>query len=828
MPPLPRPHLLRSRVAQRLLGLFVACALLPTLALAAVAFTTVRGQLEEGSRRRLHETSKAIGLAIHERLLFLESALKPLAARLHDSRPGSAQLPAELIPHLQDRFEAMALVRVGGGRTLLFGDDPGAPRLSEIQREHLAAGGAVVTTLHPERGPSRVVLVVAVDDASWLVADVLPQYLFAPALDSVDSEGHEFCVLDEAHRVIACSTRDGMAVPAELRERLARSTSGSFEWRRTDEAYLGQFWALFLKSRFATPRWTVVLGEARSEVFASLHRFTTSFALIVGASLLAVLLLSTGQIRRSLIPLRRLQEGTRRVASQDFDVSVDVRSGDEFQDLAEAFNAMARRLGRQFHALAARNELDRAILSAMDLQTILDAVLERVPALCPCDAVSVIVLEGASSTSARSHLAEPGAAGRRQRDDVVVGLDAVASLESGSELVVQVAQRPVPSYLMPLVHRGMRSILALPILSGGQLTGILALGSRAADAVWEERLHAQQLADQVAVAFANARMLERVRFLAYHDPLTKLPNRRRFTEDLTQALDRARRRGASLAVIFFDLDDFKRVNDTLGHGVGDELLRSVARRVRDRVVRASRAQADFELARLGGDEFTLLAADLDSMEEASAIAEQLLRALTEPFRLGSHEVFVSASIGMAMYPFDGDEAGALMKNADTAMHAAKDLGKNRFQFYTRSMNEAAVERVTLEGQLRRALERSEFELYYQPIIDIRSGRLAGAEALLRWNHPDVGLVLPDAFIRVAEEMGLIVPLGEWILQRACRTARRWQREGRGDVSVAVNLSGRQFREEKLVDTVARALTAAGLRPELLALELTESMLMRAD
>jgi diguanylate cyclase (GGDEF)-like protein len=813
--------MLRSRVGRRLLGMFVACALLPTIALAVVGYTAVRGRLERESQRRLRDVSKAVGLQIHERLIVLEESLRPIAARLD----GKGKLPPELVPHLRDRFEAMALADPQGATRSVFGGEVPQPEISSAAREHLAAGGTLVTTV-PGDGSGRVAMVTG-SGKQLLLAEVSPDYLFAVARDSVDLDGQGFCVLDENLAAVSCSSEDPLPLNDELAFAMTRRVSGEFVWPRREEDYRARYWALFLRPRFNTPRWVVVVAEAESRIFASLREFSASFGLIVAGSLLVVALLGMGQIRRSLIPLRRLREGALRLADQDFDTRVRVSSNDEFQDLAQTFNAMAAQLGVQFRSLEARSELDRAVLSSMDLGSIIDTVLERTPGLYPCDAVSVVVLDAPSSTSARSHLAEAQSRGRRQRDDVLVDLDAVRVLESGAELECDLVG-PVADYLKPLTHRSMRSALVLPIRFGGQLLGVLALARREADTAWQDRALASQLVDQVAVAFSNAQMLERVRFLAYHDSLTKLPNRRRFTEDLAQALERARRRDTAVAVVFFDLDDFKRVNDTMGHGVGDELLRSVARRVRDHVGRSEGGGVEYELARLGGDEFTLLVPDVGSMEGATDVAERLLRTLVEPVRLGSHEVVVSGSVGIAMYPFDGDEAGTLMKNADTAMHAAKELGKNRFQFYTQSMNEAAVERVTLEGQLRKALSDRQFELYYQPIVELEDGRLAGAEALLRWNHPDLGLVTPDVFIRVAEEMGLIVPLGEWILEEACRTAMGWSRNGRGEVPMSVNLSGRQFREEKLVDCVARALTTSGLRPGLLSLEITETMLMRAD
>ena len=327
---------------------------------------------------------------------------------------------------------------------------------------------------------------------------------------------------------------------------------------------------------------------------------------------------------------------------------------------------------------------------------------------------------------------------------------------------------------------------------------------------------------------------ERIRKLAYYDSLTHLPNRQLYNEQLNFALSSARRHTSKVATVLFDLDHFKRINETLGHSVGDRLLVAVAERLRlcvrdyDAV---SRAEADSSksgttLARLGGDEFILAMADIDRVEDAAKAAHRLIQAMQAPFRLDEHEIVVTASIGISLYPDDGEDAETLLKNADSALYHAKDAGRNNYQFYNQSMNARAFARLSLEGSLRRALENREFLLHYQPQVDARSGAIVGAEALLRWRHPDLGLVSPLDFIPLAEESGLIVPIGEWVLQTACAELKVWQDAGNGSLRMAVNLSGRQFRQQDLVETVQRAIGAAGIDPQFLELEITESMLMQ--
>lgn len=307
--------------------------------------------------------------------------------------------------------------------------------------------------------------------------------------------------------------------------------------------------------------------------------------------------------------------------------------------------------------------------------------------------------------------------------------------------------------------------------------------------------------------------------LAHYDPLTGLPNRRLFAELLSQSISRARRTGRQVALLFLDLDRFKLINDTLGHGIGDQLLKAVANRL------TAALRASDLVSRLGGDEFTVILEDVASSEDVARIAQKLLDAIALPFTLGGHEVFTAGSIGIAMFPADSEDRDALINSADTAMYAAKGHG-GAFQFYSTDMNARAFERLKLETGLRHALARGEFQLFYQPLVDFESGAVVGVEALLRWRHPERGLLSPDRFIGLAEETGLILPIGEWALRTACVQARTWQQEGFPSLRMAVNLSRRQLQQRNLVETVARILEETGLAPRSLELELTESQLIQ--
>ncbi len=316
----------------------------------------------------------------------------------------------------------------------------------------------------------------------------------------------------------------------------------------------------------------------------------------------------------------------------------------------------------------------------------------------------------------------------------------------------------------------------------------------------------------------SRRAEETIKRMAHSDPLTDLPNKQLFMDRLNQAVVHASAHERQLAVMFLDLDRFKLINDTLGHDIGDLLLMSIAERL------AGCMTAQDTVARLGGDEFTIILGDVSSATEVANIADTILAALAKPIRVRDQELFISTSIGISMFPVDGSNSVHLLKNADAALYRAKERG-NGYEFYVSEMNAAAPERLALENSLRRAMDRGELSLHYQPQMDLVTGRIVGAEALARWNHPDWGMVPPATFIPLAEETGLIIPITEWVLRTACQQSKAWQTAGWPAIRISVNLSGRSFKQRDLASMVDRVFRETGLLPQHLDLELTESSLM---
>jgi diguanylate cyclase (GGDEF)-like protein len=838
------PAPLHSRFGRRLLLLFVSCAVLPIAMVAAISYGHVRRELRSQTERRLQQANKALGLAVYERLLLLDATLRSIPpsvlVQLQGAPPAEASrlLNTGLDLLASRRFVALEFIGDDGRRLPVFGRLTERPSLTPGNWQDLQLGLPLIVNLRDDGQPARTFMLRRVERRGevrgTLVGQVSEQFLWASLASSMPSPTTMVTVADDSGNVLFRSTQTELVSQADPITEAAPEVNpppASIP-APAGRPYVSSAWPILLDEVFAGPTWTLTLSESEDEVLGPVAHFSQTFIWVVLLSGFGVLMLSRTQIRRSLVPLAELREGTSRIAQRDFGSRVRVTSRDEFEELANAFNGMAVQLGRQFQALSTAAELDRAVLSATDVASIVDTLLARTRDVFPCHLVGVTLVapDGGKSLSGVVYDYCDDA---RHSARVDLRSEDVQDLLDGPDLVaVEVPNGPHPAYLGPILRLGARSVLVLPLRFQRQLVGILAIGDRGGEGAGaDERLQLRRLADQVAVALANAQMLEQVKSLAYYDSLTGLPNRLSYKERLAQALDHARASGKLVAAFFIDLDHFSRINDTLGHDVGDQLLQHVALRLRascrdreDEVGPAQDALAP-DVARLGGDEFTVIIPGLTHPEDAAKLARRILSSLAHPIRVAGQEIFVNASIGIAIYPDDGEDLETLLMHADTAMYKAKEQGGSSYQAYSRAMNASALQRLTLENALRRALEREEFELHYQPIVDGRTGVPTGAEALVRWRHPELGLLLPSEFIPLAEENGLIVPLGEWVLRQACTQNRAWQDAGLTPIRVVVNLSSRQLRRS-LPEMVGRILQTTGLEARFLGLELTESLLVK--
>ncbi|MEO8450194.1 MAG: EAL domain-containing protein [Gemmatimonadota bacterium] len=819
---------IRSRFGRRLVILFVVCSLLPTIALAVLSYRTVTRQLSRASLDRLEHTAGVLGKAIRDRLLLLDQDLAVAPMRSAPCPAGGPEADASPCDgSLEYGFSALAFVPASGPAVAIFGTTGPLPPLSVREREGIAAGKGVVAS-QVINGKAGIFLIRAVSSAAGrglVVGQINEPYLWGDLDQTQLLPSMEFHVVDDSAAVIVTSDERGATLPESARRNLAAAMSGTFEWKAQGKAFQAAYGPMPASDSMAVPQWSLVVSESRANVVAPLVDFNRTFLLVAVTGLGIALLLSLIQIRRNTAPLQALRDGTLRVAKSRFDEPVVVTSEDEFAEVAASFNSMSGVIQRQFFALTAAAEIDRALLGAGTAGQIVATVLNRMGDVCAAGWIGFTMVDAEHEGTATTYVTDDASGAAVA---AWAGTLARAEQDHLADITTELAlsDAAAPDYLVPLTSRGARSLLVFPLVYQDRLLGAITFGDskhvgRSSDVV----VQARRAADQVAQALATAQMVERIRLLAFYDSLTGLPNRVSFRHRLGEELERHRRDGAMLAVFFLDLDHFSRINDSLGHKLGDRLIQEVGRRIRSCCgLRAPAA----EVARLGGDEFTIILPRIAGTAAAADLAQAILASFGTPFALDGHEVFVSASVGVAINPDDGTDLETLVKNADAAMYQAKQRGRNRCELYATAMGTSAVRRLLLENHMRKAIDTDQFVMWYQPIVDLDTGIIVSAEALIRWQHPEWGMVGPGEFIPLAEESGLIVPLGEWIIQTVCAQNAEWQRQGLRAIPIAVNVSGQQLRGDAIVAAVQRTLASTGLDPRYLALELTESILMQGE
>jgi len=510
---------LRSKVAIRIFVLFVCCALLPISVLAVLSFSHVTRQLSEQTQKRLHQAGKDVGGSIAERLYFLDGEMKMVASKLSTKSNPTFRTPVEGISeHLKKRFQGLIIVADASEPLHLFGQIQNVPELTPEQKKHILSGGSLLfSEYHPDLS-SHIFMSMVIDPQNprrgILVGEINPNYLWDIEKQSTFPSMTELCVLDQSNNILFSSLTSPVSLPKQVLENMTHSVFGQFEWVNEKKEYLASYRSIFLQPAFFTPKWTVVLSESKSDVLAPMANFKKIFPLVILMSLWVVLLLSVIQIRRSMVPLEKLQEGTRRIAAKDFDSRVIIKSGDEFEELGASFNTMASQLGRQFNALNTLAEIDRAILSSLDTEKIVDVVLNRMHDVFPCDSVSVTLLDfnakKANKMTARIYFEKekPNTETLLETIDLTP-IEQQELTDNPESIFVEVEEAP-PNYLAPLVRQGIRSFLVLPIiLKQVVLSGIMTLGYiKPPVNIQEDLLQARRLANQMAVALSNANLMK--------------------------------------------------------------------------------------------------------------------------------------------------------------------------------------------------------------------------------------------------------------------------------------------------------------------------------
>jgi diguanylate cyclase (GGDEF)-like protein len=764
-----------------------------------MSYFQVSSELLQQTDGRLHRAARDTGLELARRLYTL-SAVLPEATVDSSGLRWVARVDANHPPHA-----------VKG--------KPDAHLLRRVAEAELADPGLLV--VRATDAEARVMMVSGPADGVRFVAELDPTALFAFSHENTLTPNGDFLVIG-AGALLATSLE---GVPKLPRDWLVGDPPRKLmDWSHGGEDYLARPWSLFLGAGFGARPWTTILIEPRDAALAPLRMFRQGFVLAVLLVFLLVPLLATFHIRRSLVPLERLREGALRIRKRDLTARVHVESHDEFEEVAGSFNQMAEFLETHIGSLDALLEIDREILAAADERTVVETLVRHAPTLAPCTLAAFGVAAGQDGSAQ-----EFGTLAAHRGGDAVVSLNRAALDPAETGLVqsegeprdLALADERTP-LLAGLREAGATHATLLPLRVGQSLLGILALGRSGAEPPAVSSLaYVRQLADEAAAALLHLREREQRRLLGSYDSLTGLPNRKLFRERLGQALRTASRQESVVGVCILVIDEAKRFVQTLGPAAGDQLLQEASRRLLQTLPGG-------DVFRIAEDEFAVVLAGLGRLDAAADTARRLLAELACPFvLLDSQEVFTAASAGIAVSPEDGDTVDLLMRNAAAAARQARSSGRGRLRFYSALGQDAAQENLALESALRRAAERGELQLRYQPIIETATGDLIAAEALMRWIRPD-GLVSPEIFIPVAEGAGLIGDLDEWALDRACRDLRGWIDQGLPPLQMHVNISLAKLDGDRVLTCLRAAIAGSQIPPQALELELTETMFIDGD
>ena len=534
-------------------------------------------------------------------------------------------------------------------------------------------------------------------------------------------------------------------------------------------------------------------------------------------SLLAVGLLSLIQIRRTMVPLEHLITGTRKISNGQFEhVVVDGQS--EFSELADAFNHMSSDIKRQLGTLQTLSTVDSHIITNLDVDHLIEQVINRIKELKPNVYINIFRLAGQTEQEAFCLV-------DIAHDEIQYSLRHTIPIHEISRLEAYPTGQFIDEnfdqvYQYEIIQLGAKHLWVQPIAWQGAICAFLVIGSEHAlstdDQNWGE---IRDLSNRIGIAINLQKREELLFTQAHYDQLTGLPNRILLDDRLQKAIDYSQKTQLPTWVVFLDLDRFKYINDSMGHHIGDLVLIEVAKRLKQ-VVRETDT-----VARFGGDEFILVLEGDNNEDDMIMALNRIIASIAEPLTINQIQLILTCSVGVATSPADGLTPTTLIKHADIAMYRAKELGKNNIQFFTETLNRKVAERIHIESLLRNALVNNEFILHYQPKVDLITMQVVGAEALIRWNSPELGFVSPIQFIHLAEETGLILQMGEWVIKTACEQAVAWQKAGYEKLIMSVNLSARQFNQTHLLHSIKDILATTGLEAQYLELELTESIVM---
>ncbi len=803
--------ILTRGVGRRILGLFFLAALLPMIFTAFLAYHEVGRGLEQDVNRELRENSKAYGVGILTRLEDAAEKANEVVRLVEEGGANAIQNQEYLVRD----FASISVMSQNYPVASLHGKQSRPIGASAINFDHLATGKSQLLEIENSVDGELILLRgtnIGQDSQAIFAFQLRAESIWGQ--DEILPYLNDFCVFSASAQMLHCTAEmDDSIIPRFSDIRYSRDNR-PVKTMVSDEPHLAAIWALFLEAQFSHSAVEIVASQPKVYAFRSGAEFRRIFAPALFLVIVLVGALSFNLIGQSLVPLQRLTILARQFAAGDLTSRVRIRTGDEFESLADAFNNMAARLGRQIATLKAMSKIDRLILSGAEFEELSEDVIDHLVDLTGYESAGIIArdVDGRSEAKMISW-----------HDDQFIHERIALPQDIGHdwcqprEVEVEKVNTDVAPYKERFLSYGLRYVLIIPVVLNDELKGILLLGSDKSFETHGSRLQrCIDIAGRLAVALASAEREEALYRQAHYDELTGLPNRQLLKDRLEQQLVHARREDSHGAILFLDLDRFKEINDVFGHSVGDIVLTQTAERIVNEV------RDTDTVARLGGDEFVVVMPHLASGNTLRMAASRILTRLAEPFLVRGTNHFLSASIGIVVFPEDGGSVETLLKNADAAMYRAKDAGRSRFEFFSKKLNAESRRKIELERDLRSAFDEGLLELYYQPQFDLSNGVIWGAEALMRWRHSKLGFVPPGEFIQLAEDSGLIVDMGRWVMDQTCADLRAILDMGLHPGSMSINVSARQLREGSFSSDVLDALQRHDIHPGYLQLEITET------
>ena len=819
---------LKYKVARQFFFLFLIAALLPSCVLALYSFLETTKNTSQNIEEDLRQDSKKFGLAIYERLQLADQQLQLHLIELSSNNSSKLYRLANGFSHLyQVNISNHSIINLVNNK---IDSAKQLPTLSDENITLLKAGYPILISEQLVDQPTKFYMIRQGSESNDMYIGIINNsFLWGDADTFDDSRG--FCIYGKHNQVHFCSQLALQPKLDTIKSNWQQTTTGNSKWLDADqELYIG-FWTLFLEPSFHYPKLTIVTTADADIVLKPVHQLRNIFVIISILTIIIIALLTSIQIRHYLTPLEALIKGIARISNNDFLHPISVNTHDEFTQLADSFNTMSAKINQQFKFLKTLSEIDQLILSSTSLRDIINTTLTLANTAVESTSVQIGVIDESDRNMLNIYFED---------ENQIHGTFIESHSIDNGEINFLIEQKTVtisdsklqPGTLSSYVFNTQHIIekqdtILVPILKQDLLVALLFFHFQTESIHEETPQRLREFGDRFAIALEKSEWEIQLYHKAHHDPLTQLPNRQLLNDRLEQAIKHAARDKHNFSLMFLDLDRFKTVNDSLGHTVGDQILKHVAQRLQETV------RDEDTVARLGGDEFVILIAPEHDMNEcssqASLLANRVLRAISSPFEVitsgQTRNLHIAASIGIATYPSDGTHPDILLKNADSAMYFAKSEGRNNAQFYSEKLNQKSMQNLLIESDMHRAIEKNEFELYYQPKVNAATGEILGAEALIRWNHPFEGLISPFDFIPIAEENGLIRQIGNWILHQACRQNKLWQDAGLKKINISVNLSPREFQQQNLLELIEDSLDKSQLEPQYLGVEIVENIAM---